>query len=124
MSGNRLVIDSNIAIYLFKGNTTIENILNGKDVYLSFISEIELFSFKKNTVAEEIRIRRFISDCTLIGMNEDIKQSVISIRKKTQMRLPDCFIAATAMHVQATLFTADKNFKQLSELGLMLYTDF
>lgn len=42
MSGNKFLIDTNIALYLLSGNKTIANILDGADLYLSFISELEL----------------------------------------------------------------------------------
>jgi len=46
MSGNKLVADTNIILYLLNGDHTVKEILQGKDVYISFITEIELYSFK------------------------------------------------------------------------------
>lgn len=46
MSGNSLLIDTNIALYLLNGDNTIAELLDGKDVYLSFISELELLGSK------------------------------------------------------------------------------
>ena len=123
MNGDRLVVDSNIAIYLFKGNPTIIEILQNKIIYLSIITEIELFAFKKISESEELRIKKFISDCFVIGINEEIKQRAIAIRKETSLKLPDCIIAATALYLQATLFTADKIFNNIPELDLMFYSD-
>ena len=46
MSGNSLLVDTNIALYLLDGDLTIAELLNGQDVYLSFISELELLGFQ------------------------------------------------------------------------------
>lgn len=42
MSGKEILVDTNILLYLLKGNDTLEKILQGKNIYLSFITELEL----------------------------------------------------------------------------------
>ncbi len=37
------------------------------------------------------------------------------------MKLPDAIIAATAIHLQIPLITADKDFEKVEELMLYLY---
>jgi hypothetical protein len=44
MNGNSLLIDTNIALYLFNGDTTLSFVLDGKKIYISFITELELLS--------------------------------------------------------------------------------
>lgn len=44
MIGNNLLIDTNIALYLLEGGKTIATVLDGKDVYVSEITELELLS--------------------------------------------------------------------------------
>jgi hypothetical protein len=36
MSGNSLLIDTNIALYLLNGDEKIADLLDGRDVYISF----------------------------------------------------------------------------------------
>lgn len=48
MNGNKLLLDTNIILYLLNGDNTLVDILQGKTPYISFITELELFSFKKN----------------------------------------------------------------------------
>ena len=40
MNGNKLMVDTNIFLYLMQGDSTLASILEGKSIYLSFISEL------------------------------------------------------------------------------------
>ena len=42
MNGKEILVDTNILLYLLKGNDTLEQMLQGKDLYVSFITELEL----------------------------------------------------------------------------------
>lgn len=42
MSGKEILVDTNIILFLLDGSDTLEEILQGKDVYISFITELEL----------------------------------------------------------------------------------
>lgn len=42
MSGNKLFIDTNIALYLLNGDETLSTFLYGKELYISVITELEL----------------------------------------------------------------------------------
>ncbi len=37
------------------------------------------------------------------------------------MKLPDCIVAASALYLDLPIITADKDFKKIKELNLMLY---
>ena len=43
MNGISVVADTNIIVYMLNGNKRIAEWLNGKEVYLSFVTELELF---------------------------------------------------------------------------------
>ena len=49
MSGKEILVDTNIILYLLNGSDTLEKVLQGKDVYISFITELELIGFKNIT---------------------------------------------------------------------------
>ncbi|MDX2002705.1 MAG: hypothetical protein SFW35_09735 [Chitinophagales bacterium] len=49
MNGDELLVDTNILIYLQKGLTGIQTILNGKNLHVSFISEMELLSYPETS---------------------------------------------------------------------------
>ncbi len=46
MNGKSVLVDTNILIYLLKGDKTASQLLEGKNIIISFVSEIELTSNK------------------------------------------------------------------------------
>ncbi len=122
MNGSSLIIDTNIALYLLSGNEWLANTLNGSQIYLSFITELELLGYKGISPAEQKNVKRFISVCTIIDINESIKKFAVEIRKAQSIKLPDSIIAATALYLEVPLFTADKDYKRISDLSLLLYS--
>lgn len=121
MNGNKYLLDTNIILYILSGNQTLANHLYLKNLYASFISEIELLSYKNLTQKEEKNIRNFLSKFRIINIDEAIKEEAISLRKQYSLKLPDCIIAATAISLQLTFITADKQFRQIERLFLELY---
>lgn len=118
MSGNNIFLDTNIILYLLNGDDTLAEIIHRKQV---FISEIELLSFKEITPKERLAIKKFIDDCTIIDINEKIKELSIECRINNSIKLPDAIIASTATYISAPLLSADKNFRKIKDLSLILY---
>ncbi len=121
MSGNKLFIDTNIALYLLSGDKTLAKLLNEKNLYLSFVTQLELLGFKRITKKEEKAIRDFINQCTVIDINNRIKEQVIQLRKDYQLKLPDCIIMASSIYLDVPIITADTDFKKVEELDLLFY---
>lgn len=42
MSGNNFLLDTNIVLYLLSGNTTVAEIIDGTQLYISFVTQLEL----------------------------------------------------------------------------------
>jgi len=59
MSGKEILVDTNIILYLLNGSDTLEEVLQGKDIYLSFITELELLTIKTLAQKKKIKSRRF-----------------------------------------------------------------
>lgn len=121
MSGKEILVDTNIVLYLLNGSDTLEELLQGKNIYLSFITELELIGFRNITSDEELRIAELLNDCSVISINNRIKERYIEIRKKYHLKLADAVIAATAIVLDLPLITSDKQFKTISELNLIAY---
>jgi len=121
MSGNSLLIDTNIAFYLLSQDDTIAELLDGQDIYLSFVSELELLGYKYLTETDRKRIEAFISDCIIIDINEEIKRNAINLRSTYSIKLPDAIVASTALYLGLPLVTADKGFQKIQELILIIY---
>ncbi len=123
MNGTNIVIDTNIALYLLSGNETVAEILEGSQLHISFITQLELLGFKGITPQEKKSIVRFIAHCHVTDINDAIKREAIAIRQNYSLKLPDCIIAGTALHLDLPLLTADKAFKKISELKLALFEE-
>ena len=121
MNGNSLLIDTNIALYLLGGDSTLSEALDGKLVYLSFISELELLSYPGLIEDNEEIINQFISDCIVIDINKEIKIKTIEIRRAYRLKLPDAIIAATASYLKQPIITADSDFKKIESIDLVYY---
>jgi len=122
MTKNRFVLDTNAVIFLTtKGNvipTILENDLNEADLFISVITEIELFAKPEMPLNEEESLRGFLSDkISIIDLTNEIKKEVIALRRSTKHKLPDCIVAATAIVLDATLLTADVKLLRLERHG-------
>ena len=121
MNGNNLAADTNIILYLFNGDHRISEILSGKQLYISFITELEILSYREISKSGLIKAEQFLSQCKVIDINAGIKKKTVEIRKTFSLKLPDSIIAATAMYLELPLISADSNFKRIKDLELIHY---
>jgi predicted nucleic acid-binding protein len=87
MSGNSIFSDTNILLYLLNGDETISILLKDRNIVISFISEMELLSFKNLSAKEEKIIQELISNCTVVSIDEEIKTRAIQIKKNVQFEI-------------------------------------
>jgi predicted nucleic acid-binding protein len=119
MSGK--IPDSNAVINFFNGVAGAERLtdmLDDAERYVSVITRMELLSFPRLTPAVEQGTLRFLADCTIIPLDQDIEESAIMLRRKNRIKLPDAIIAATALLLDATLITNDDALLRLNGHGL------
>jgi predicted nucleic acid-binding protein len=123
MSGTKLLIDTNIALYLLGGNQTIQAVLDKNTIFISFITQLELLGYKGITDLEKNQIKNFIKDCVIIDINDEIKIKTIEIKEKVTIKLPDAIIAATSIVFDLPLLSADKGLIKIENLNLILFED-
>ena len=121
MSGTKLFVDTNIALYLLEGDETIVGLLDGRELYVSVITELELLGYRDISNEEIKAINRFLQDCRIVGLNDAIKKKVIELRRAENVRLPDAIIISSSQYLNIPLISADKGFKKIKELELILY---
>jgi len=97
MSGNSILLDSNILLYLLGGDETLVPLLQGRQLYISFITQLEVLGYKGFTERELTKTREFISTCTVIDITAGIKDVTVGLRREYDLKLPDCIIIATAL---------------------------
>ncbi len=117
MNGTKYLADTNAVIYLLNGNNCMKPFLHER-LAVSVITFMELLSFPGLSAEEENTIRRFLSLCDILQIDEHVREETIRIRRKHKIKLPDSIIAASAMTQELTLITADAGFTRIENLHL------
>ncbi|MES2268173.1 MAG: type II toxin-antitoxin system VapC family toxin [Bacteroidota bacterium] len=120
MSGDSIVIDTSLIINLFNGVSEVQELIEGRNLFVSIVSEIEVLSFSGLSITDKKLIKDFLSKCHIVDIEPAIKELTIDIRSNTKIKLPDAIIAATAMYYDLPLFTMDKGFKRLPDLQAVI----
>ena len=121
MNGNSILLDTNIVLYLLNGDKTLIPLLENKQLFVSFITEIELLSYKGIKAKDQTILKEFLSECLIIDINQLIKENTVEIRKKYSLKLPDCIIIATSLYLNIPIISADKEFSKAEIADLVLY---
>ena len=120
MSG-RILIDTNIFIYLTKGDENVIEFIQDKNISVSFITELELLSFKNIISEEELIIEEILSQFNILNFDENLKKQILFLRKKYNLKLPDSIILATAIYYDIPFLTSDKKLNNIEEVDVILY---
>ncbi len=81
MNGNSILLDTNIVPYFLNGEETLIPILEQKNLFLSFITQLELLGSKNIDLDDAAKIKSFIEECTVIDITPGIKKTAILVRK-------------------------------------------
>jgi len=95
--------------------------LQDKNIYCSFITEIELKSSKKFNQKEADTMEEILSSIHILDINPEIKNHTVYLRKKYGLKLPDAIIAASSIFIDFPLITADKAFSKIKETDIYFY---
>jgi predicted nucleic acid-binding protein len=110
-----ILLDTNIVLY-FLGGRLINPLPSGQ-YFVSVITEIELLSYPTLSSNEEIQIIDFLNKITVVGIDNNIKNLTVALRKQYKLRLPDAIIAATAQRLNAMLFTNDVKLNNVTQIN-------
>jgi len=117
MSGNNILLDTNVLLYLISGKINKNDLLKG-EFYISFITELELLSYQFLSAEEENKIKKLLKEIPIIDIDISIKNKTIELRKKYKLKLPDAIIIATAIEFNAILLTNDEDIKIIKEVKI------
>jgi predicted nucleic acid-binding protein len=118
------LLDTNAIIYYVKDENEVVSIIEdiytkNVPVYVSAMTEAELFAFPEMSDEETERIEKFLQSVSIIPMDSQVARLTGSIRKKYQLKIADSVIAATALFTGTQLLTRNVNdFKRVSELNI------
>ena len=118
-------LDTNAIVYYLKDDSNAVSLLremfaHGAPVYISTITELELFAFSNLTVQEHALIEKILSTLSVIPVDSHIARLAAFIRRQYRLKVPDSVIAATAMFTGSTLVTRNtRDFKKVATLSLL-----
>lgn len=121
MSGINILCDTNILIHLLNNNTDVVDFLDEKRVFISSITELELYGKPDMNPSEMVIIDKLIDSCYVVDLIQPIKQIVKQLKQQYKIKLPDAIIAATAIYSDIPLVTYDSDFRNIKELKLVLF---
>ena len=121
MSGNSLLLDTNIILYYLSGDENLIPLLEESHLHISIITEIELLGYSGFKKQDLENVKKFINICTVKGVDENVKNQAIQLRRRKPLKLPDAIILATGMVLDVPVMTADKDFRQIKSAKIIFY---
>lgn len=116
-------LDTNAIIYYLTGDVrtvpVLRDIFSDREtpVYVSALTEAELFSFPQLSEEEARLIEDLLRTISLIPLDSQIARIAGMLRRTYRLKLPDSVIAATALFTGSTLLTRNsKDFKKIPPL--------
>ncbi|MBI2985843.1 MAG: type II toxin-antitoxin system VapC family toxin [Deltaproteobacteria bacterium] len=118
-------LDTNAILYYLKDEPdTVSSLRNvftqNVPLYVSAITELELFAFSNLSTAEEKLIEELLTTVAVISLDSHIARLAAFIRRQYRLKVPDSVIAATAMFTGSTLLTCNtRDFRRIPNLSLL-----
>ncbi len=108
--------DTNVLIHLIGGRAPAAKARQGLSVHISFATEIELKSKRNLSSGDMAGINELLGNLPINDINRAIKDMAAQLRREQGLKLADAIIAATAMHLNVPLLTADKGSQRIRKL--------
>jgi len=122
MSGNNVLLDSNIIIYLSQKKLTVDEVFEEtKNYSISLITYMEILSYNFPTQEEEQFIHKLLSIFKIIDISKNIADEVIKLKKSRKIKLPDAIIVSTALLTHSTLYTNDRQLHSIDNLNIKYF---
>jgi len=118
-------LDTNAIIYYQKRDPQVVPVIReiighpSTSVYVSTVTEAELFSFPNLTDEERETLNAILQTVSLIPPISQIARITGDLRATHRLKLADSFIAVTALFTGSTLLTRNvRDFKKISHLSV------
>jgi predicted nucleic acid-binding protein len=120
MSG-KILVDTNILVELLNGNERIAAYIEGYEICISAITEIELMSNPRLNKSDLNELKKLLDSFSKYDiLTEEIKLLASKYRRnKIIRRTPDAIILATASYYNIPLFTMDSDFENVKNIDII-----
>ena len=118
-------LDTNAILYYLKDDTAAVAVLRGifaetSVLYVSAITELELFAYSDLRPAEESLIEELLATVSVIPVGSRIARLAAFLRRHHRLKVPDSVIAATAMFTGSKLLTRNtRDFRNIANLTVL-----
>jgi predicted nucleic acid-binding protein len=119
MNGVSILSDTNPLVYLLDGSEAAFEYLNGKQIWISVIPELELFGKKGLRKTEIAEIELLLENCIIVDINPEIKRITKKLMQGIQIKLPDAIVSATSIYLDLPLLSSDGGFKKVKDLNFI-----
>jgi tRNA(fMet)-specific endonuclease VapC len=123
MNGKRYLLDTNAIVALLQGSSTLVALLqNAEWVGISVISQIEFLAFSGLSESDSDLFKKFLKRVEIIDLatsNNLLIEEIIQIRLQYRVKLPSSIIVSTALQVEASLVTADRELTKVTSLTIV-----
>lgn len=125
MTGSKLLLSSNIAIYLSKRVLTVNEFAQPGDIlYVSLVSYMEVVGYKFDNPTEELFTNALFNSLHRLPVTQSIADLVINYRKLRKIKLPDAIIMATARAYDCKLVTRNVDDFEALDNGVVIINPF
>lgn len=127
MTGNKLLLDTNIIIELFKGDMEISALLDAQEkVYIpvTVLGELYLGAYRSSDLQKKLQqISVFLLRCIILNVDTVTAETYAIIKtgllnKGKPIPENDIWIAALAVQYKMRLYTNDGHFKEIDGIDL------
>ncbi len=84
------------------------------------VSIIELLGVKEIDKFVLKQREAIINECVVPHYNSFIRETAIKLKQKYTIKIPDALVAASSIHYDIPLLTADKDFRKIDELEVVI----
>jgi len=121
MSIVEYLIDTNILIYHTKASEVVSNfirdIIAKQRFNISILTKIEFLGWNRHSTEGFKRCRQLIELANIYGLDEEIAEKAIALKRQSKIKLADAVIAATAIMNNFKLVTRNvDDYKMVKEL--------
>src|SRR4030043_1845043 len=121
MSIVEYLIDANILIYHTKASEVVSNfirdIIAKQRFNISILTKIEFLGWNRHSAEGFKRCRQLIELANIYGLDEEIAEKAIALKRQSKIKLADAVIAATAIMNNFKLVTRNvDDYKMVKEL--------
>ena len=120
MNGTNIVFDTCAIIKLLDRQYDLLALginLDESRFLTSVMVRMELMAKRDLSASEELGIREFLKDLSVVPLDYAVEQKAVEIRRITSVKLPDCIVVATTIVLDAILLTDDDRLLNLSWPG-------